>query len=130
MKPLWRVEMLGTLQAKNQDTVVSRFRTRRVGSLLAYLAFYKGQSHDRAEIGDMLWPEADPDHIGTNFRQALTKLRRQMEPPPTPSGSAIRTQNASITIDADVLETDVAEFEAAVAKARNEKDPGARKKLL
>ena len=53
--------MLGRLQASGNETVVSRFRTRRVGLLLAYLAYYHERSHSRDELADMLWPDFDSD---------------------------------------------------------------------
>jgi len=119
--------MLGTFQLRNEEHVISRFRTRRVGLLLAYLAYYAGKSHDRAEVAEMLWPEGDPDKMSANLRQALASLRRQIEVPPVPSGGIIRSQNNTLTIDPAHVTTDVAEFEQSLSAAWKQTDPAQRR---
>ncbi len=130
MGPFWRIEMLGTFVARNGDHTVSRFRTRRVGMLLARLAYHAGQSHDRAEVGELLWPDGDPDKMSANLRQALASLRRQIEIPPLPSGSVIRSENARLSIDPKMVSVDVAEFERTLDEARKEVDPARRRLIL
>ncbi len=122
--------MLGTFVARNGDNVVSRFRTRRVGMLLGYLAYHAGQGHDRAEIAELLWPEGDPDKIGANLRQALASLRRQIEIPPLPAGSVLRSENARLSIDPKMISVDVAEFERSLDEARKESNPVRRRPIL
>ncbi|RYG23001.1 hypothetical protein EON82_15390, partial [bacterium] len=130
MVPMWRVEMLGSFVARSGDDVVSRFRTRRVGLLLAYLAYHSGQRHDRGEIGELLWPEGDPDKMSANLRQALASLRRQVEVPPLPAGSVIRSENARLSVDPKMVTTDVAEFEATLDEARKEDNSSRRRSVL
>jgi predicted ATPase/DNA-binding SARP family transcriptional activator len=130
MRPFWRVEMLGTLQARSDDLVVSRFRTRRVGMLLAYLTYFSGKSHDRAEIGEILWPEGDPEKTSVNLRQALASLRRHIEPPPLPPGSILQSKNWKLSIAPGMVETDTAQFERALTDAQKGTDPAARRLAL
>lgn len=110
--------MLGTLQAVGDDTVVSRFRTRRVALLLAHLALHQGRAYSRDEIGEILWPEKDPEVIRRNLRQALTSLRHALEPPSLPPGSIVVGQQSRIQLSPELVKTDVAEFEALIEEAR------------
>lgn len=130
MGPFWRIEMLGTLQARSDELVVSRFRTRRVGLLLAYLACPPGSNHDRAVLAERLWPEGDPDRMGSNLRQAVASLRRHIEPPPLPTGSVLRSENGRLSLDAARVVTDVAEFEAGLRAAERESDPSQRRRAF
>lgn len=110
MGPIWRVRMLGDLQAESADTSINRFRTRRVGLLLAYLATYQDRSHSREELADMLWPELEPEHAKRNLRQALSSLRRHLEPPGIPAGAVLDTRQSLVSLNPEYLRTDVAEF--------------------
>lgn len=121
MRPIWRVEMLGNLQAGAEDVTISRFRTRRVGLLLAYLAYYGERSHSRDELADMLWPECDADLARRNLRQALSSLRRHLEPPSLPSGAVLVAKQARVSLNMDYVATDVAEFCSLVAGASSAK---------
>lgn len=122
--------MLGNLEARSDEQAVSRFRTRRVGMLLAYLAYFSDTSHDRSEVGEVLWPEGDPDKVSTNLRQALASLRRHIEGPMLPTGSVVRSQNSMLSIAQGMIETDVAEFEKLLIDVRKEPDPSVRRSAL
>jgi DNA-binding SARP family transcriptional activator len=43
----WRIELLGTLRATLGDRAVTRFRSRKIASLLAYLAYHREHAHSR-----------------------------------------------------------------------------------
>lgn len=68
MGSLWKVEILGTFEAKAQGRVVSRFRTKRVASLLAYLALHPKRVHTRDEVAELLWPGSDEATSRRNLR--------------------------------------------------------------
>jgi len=122
MAAIWRVEMLGTLQARADFGVVARFRTRRVGLLLAYLAYYAERSHSREELADMLWSELDPDLARRNLRQALSSLRRHVEPPAIPSGAVLISKQSKVSLSPELISTDVAEFNLVVKAGLAETD--------
>ena len=54
----WQMDLFGWLRATQGDRVVSRFRTQRAGSLLAYLAYHRDRSHPREALIERLWPES------------------------------------------------------------------------
>ena len=130
MTPLWRVEMLGTFRAEMDSLSIGRFRTRRVGLLLAYLAFYPKRMHHRDEIAEMLWPDQDPDISRRNLRQALSSLRHHLEPPGLPTGSILVVKQSNLQLSANLVSTDVAEFEQLLAKASTENPESVRRENL
>jgi DNA-binding SARP family transcriptional activator len=78
--PRWRFELLGGLRATcPPERLVTRFRTRKTGALLAYLALYPHRLHPRAALVDSFWPEYDPRSGRQSLRQALSSLRQQFE---------------------------------------------------
>src|SRR2546426_12736738 len=87
--PIWRIELLGGLRAVHDQTIVSRFRSQKTASLLAYLAYYPRRQHAREVLIEMLWPESDLDAGRNSLSVALSSLRRQLEPPGIRSGSVV-----------------------------------------
>ncbi len=77
MDALWRIGLLGGLSAEQGARVVTRFRTQKVGALLAYLAYHHQRSHPREVLTDLLWPDADLDAGG-----ALDYARRAVAADP------------------------------------------------
>lgn len=130
MQGPWRIECFGGLRGVSGDAIVSRFRTRRAAVLLAYLAIFKHRSHPREEIGAMLWPEDDPPTVRTRLRLALASLRRQFEPPSLPKGSVFLNVGDALQMNAEMVGTDVEEFERLITQAgRQESRPEQRDAL-
>ena len=75
----WQLEMLGWLRVVQGDRIVSRFRTRKAGALLAYLAYHAHRSHPREQLIELLWPGSVPAAGRCNLRTELTSLRHQLE---------------------------------------------------
>jgi DNA-binding SARP family transcriptional activator len=117
MNTRWRIELLGRLRATRGDAVVTRFRARRTGSLLAYLAYFLDRPHPRELLIDLLWPGAELHSGRNNLRRELTSLRRQLEPPSMPAGAVILADRGSIQLNPDACVTDVQAFEAVVQSA-------------
>jgi DNA-binding SARP family transcriptional activator/class 3 adenylate cyclase len=90
---------------------------QKSGALLAYLATYCHRSHARPELVELLWPDSDPEVGRHNLRQALSSLRHQMEPPGIAPGSIIIADHATVQLNPAAVETDVAQFEAALQAA-------------
>ena len=91
MNTVWHLRLLGGLRAERGGETVTRFRSQKFGTLLAYLALFPQRVHTREELADLLWPEAEPEAARTNLRTALSSLRKQLEPPGTPAGSVLVT---------------------------------------
>jgi predicted ATPase/DNA-binding SARP family transcriptional activator len=84
----------------------------------------------RETIGEMLWPEQESKVQRHNISQALFSLRRQIEPPPLPSGSVILASQASLQLSPDLVETDVGDFEALITSANKSESGDDRIRLL
>lgn len=123
MEPIWRIEMFGTLKASQEDDSLTRFRTRRVALLLAFLSYFRSQEHFRDDLGEMLWPEQEEEVVRRNLRQALFSLRQTLEPPPLPAGSILQVRQARVYLDPARVTTDVSDFEALIERARKAKSP-------
>src|SRR6266852_9623639 len=110
MDTLWRIELLGRLRATQGDWIITRFRARRAGSLLAYLAYHLERSHPREMLIELLWPEVEVQTGRNNLSRELNSLRRQLEPPGVPAGAVIVGDRASVQLNPAACTTDVSAF--------------------
>src|SRR5262245_60851495 len=106
----WRIELLGGLRATQRDRTITRFRTRKTGALLAYLAYHRNYAHPREELIDLLWPECDLEAGRNCLRVALSSLRRQLEPPGVPAGAVLVTDRGNVGVNPTASTSDVAVF--------------------
>src|SRR2546430_6321710 len=113
MAESWRVNLFGSLRAQQGERVVTRFKTQKVGSLFAYLAFHLRQAHSREILIELLWPESDAATLRNSLSVALSSLRNQFEPPGVVQGTVIRADRFSVGVNPATVTTDVAEFEQA-----------------
>ncbi len=94
---IWRVRLLdGPVLEDLPGSRVHRFRSRRVGALLAYLALHAGKPCSREEIYEAIWPDEDTTLVANRFRVALASLRKQMELPGMPYGSVLDTSEPGL----------------------------------
>lgn len=108
---LWRIEMLGGLRVLHGETELSRFPTRKAASLLAYMALNGREAHPREVLAEMFWPDADADAQRNNLRLTLTRLRSVFEP-----DAVLETDRFAARLRWEMFTTDIADFEAAVAR--------------
>ncbi len=125
-----RIELFGHLSARVGDRIITRFRTQRNASLLAYLAYFAGRRHPREILIEMLWPEGDPAAGRVSLRTALSMLMRQLEPPGTAQGIVLQADRFAVGLNAAAVSTDVADFLAAVNAARVATAAADRRKAL
>jgi DNA-binding SARP family transcriptional activator len=115
--PCWRIELLGGLRAVGKPGTIARFRTQKTGALLGYLAYHRGREHSREVLTEILWPEDPHDAARHKLNVALSSLRAQLEPPGVPDGAVLLTRRLGVALAAEAVTTDVAELEAALARA-------------
>jgi predicted ATPase/DNA-binding SARP family transcriptional activator len=123
----WSITLLGGLTAQYRDRRVTRFETRKAAALLACLAFYPHRSHPREELIEMLWPEEDLDATRLRFRQTLTTLRRALQ---SAGPDALLADRTYVRLNADLVITDVATFEAALKTAARQNTALKRVEIL
>src|SRR5947208_1249404 len=114
MEVFCRIELLGGVRLVHADRVIDRFRTRKTAALLAYLVHHSDQPHQREDLIQRYWPAGDLRAGSVNLNQALSSLRRQLEPPGIPRGTVISADRKSVRLNPEGVSTDVALFEAAI----------------
>src|SRR5438874_235032 len=67
----WRIDLFGDLRATCGTQVITRFDTRKVAALLAFLAYHPDRAHPRELVMEILWPEEDPDATRVRLRTVL-----------------------------------------------------------
>lgn len=112
------------------ERTITRFRSRKIASLLAYLACGLDRAHPRELLVDTFWPEGDSDAGRLSLRVALASLRRQLEPPGVPQGVVIHADRVSVRLNASFVSNDVIEFLARLDSAEAASDPAARTQAL
>ena len=119
----WQVQLLGGLQARHGDVLLSHFGNRSVAALLARLVLFPQRSHAREELIELLWPGVALLAGRNRLRQALFTLRQLLEPTgltstsastsaPTPAPApALLADRLSVRVAPGAFETDVLRFE-------------------
>jgi predicted ATPase/DNA-binding SARP family transcriptional activator len=112
----WRIQLFGKIVAQRGDLTIDRFATRKNAELLGYLATSPGSSFSRQHLCRVLWPDSeDLDAARVRLRQAISSIRRQLEPPGIETGSVLVTERDTVYLNRTQVESDFAEFEVAVS---------------
>ena len=122
MKPA-RIFLFGGLKFQSGSDTVTRFRTQKTATLLAYLALHPGPQ-PREILADLLWPDDAPVAARHSLRMALSSLRTQLEKPDYPP--LFEVTRFAFGLRADAISTDVAEFYEAIRNARRAFDVNQR----
>jgi predicted ATPase len=107
----WQVRLLGGLELRCGDLVLTHLSSRSVTALLARLALRPGQRQSREQLTELIWPDVSPDVGRNRFRTALAMLRRVLEPPGWAPGSVLAADRLTVQWNPAALRCDVAEFE-------------------
>lgn len=126
----WAIQMLGGLSAHQGQHQLTRFRTQKTGSLLAFLALQGGRPVARDILFEIFWPGNDLSSARNNLNVALSSLRAQLEAPAaeagaSPHGTILIADKNTVWLHPEAFTTDVGIFENAVRLARETDDsPG------
>ena len=124
MEARWEIKLMGGLRVQRGSQARAHFRTRKTASLLAYLAFHPGM-HARESLIEVLWPDIDPLAGRNRLRVTLSLLRDIFE-----EDAVVVADRSSAGLDATFFTTDVAKFEAALARGKRCSSRPERKKHL
>jgi predicted ATPase/DNA-binding SARP family transcriptional activator len=126
-----RIELLGDLRVRVLDHPITGFPTRKVAALVAYLALHLGRPQQREDLAELFWPNASAEKLRRDsLNNALTSLRRQLEPPGVTRGSVLQRSGATVHLNAETVTTDVAEFRQLAKASRSLLDSGQRVRSL
>jgi len=126
----WRIELFGGLSAARGDLTLCRFRTRKTGSLLGYLAYHLGRSHPRDALTHLFWSDGEMDAGRQSFRMALSSLRHALQSAGDPAAAVLRSDRAYVGLHPDYVATDVQEFHQTLHAAAQASSPAGRVALL
>jgi predicted ATPase/DNA-binding SARP family transcriptional activator len=115
----WSVRLFGGLSARQTERDLRRFRTQKTAGVFAYLALHVGKPQPREVLFQLFWPDWDIAAARHNLSNALSSLRRQLEPPGFERGSVLVTDRQNVLLRAETVVTDVGVFEHHLRAARN-----------
>lgn len=130
MHNAWYIEFLGKFQASLNKTIISKFRTQKTASLLAYIIYYNKIEHSRDSLIDIFWPENDIQSGRHNLSQALSSIRSQFNQVNSASSSLIISNRNFISFNKELSKTDVGLFKEISKKAFLNKYISEQKNLL
>src|SRR6516165_5381030 len=104
----WRVNLLGRFELRAPDEQEVSLGARKSIALLALVAAAPGQRMSRDRLAVLLWEDMPDAQARGNLRQLLAATRR-----PAPF---LEADTASIGFSAEMVETDLAASEAAIAE--------------
>ena len=104
----WRVNILGRFELRAPDGQEVALGARKSIALLALLAAAPAQRMSRDRVAGLLWENMPDAQARGNLRQLLAATRR-----PAPF---LEADPGSIGFSAGMVETDLADFEAAIAE--------------
>jgi DNA-binding SARP family transcriptional activator/energy-coupling factor transporter ATP-binding protein EcfA2 len=110
--PRLKVCLLGGFRVEletGRPVMIARKKSR---ALLAILALRPGHAHARDSLTSLLWANAPDEQARHSLRQELHELRRAFPPQRT---RALLIDAASVALDADQVDVDVALFERLAA---------------
>ena len=116
---VWRIDLLGDLQAQRGSHRLTHFQTQKTAVLLAYLASYPQTRHTRERLIDLLWPEAEPQAGRNRLSQALSWLRLHLEDSDRLHGRVLLADRYSLGLNPEHIVTDVNAFDTALRNAEH-----------
>jgi len=102
------IELLGGFEFSSVDGEPIRLKTRKTQVLLAYLALNGGATQPRSKLIGLLWSTRSDEQASASLRQALSELRRQLDPI---APDALEINRQSATLDTRAIEVDALLFE-------------------
>ena len=129
----WMVRLFGAVEASRGEQTLSHWPTRAVAALLARLALEPDRVHPREELIELLWPGVELATGRNRLRQALSTLKRLLEPPELKAPPVLLADRLGVRVRPGALDSDVARFQrhqrgaqgqAALALYRGELMPG------
>ena len=117
----WQVRVLGALEAHNGHVALTHFVSQPIAALLALLALQPDRPHPREELVDRLWPGVELGVGRNRLRNAISSLRRMLEPPGIRAGAVLVADRQSVRLAAGACTCDALEFERAVRAGQHER---------
>src|SRR5215470_14454220 len=106
------LRLFGTFQFASEGGRAFSLPTKKTKALLAYLAYYGGQPHERTKLAALLWEDSAEIQARESLRQSLSLVRKALSPR---HGHALITRSDTVELKSGVFLVDAVEFERLVA---------------
>ena len=107
-----KIRFFGGLEVERAGEPIRGFRSQKIASLLAYLAYHRDRPHPREVLLEAFWPEVDVDKARMSLRQAVYQLRRLL------GKDAILAQDRAVQLNPELdCRCDAREFERLLREA-------------
>jgi TolB-like protein/DNA-binding SARP family transcriptional activator/cytochrome c-type biogenesis protein CcmH/NrfG len=104
--------LLGGFEAKLESGAQIEIPTRKAQAVLAYLALQPGKALSRDKMASLLWSDRGDKQAHGSLRQALTVLRKALDPIDPPP---LLIDRGSVAIESAAVEVDAVAFDRLVA---------------
>ncbi len=105
--PTVQVRLLGGFELQWSLEAAPDIPTKKAQGLLAYLALHQGEAQARGKLAGLFWGDSDEQRAQHNLRQALSYLRKALEPVGV---SFIEADRTTVRLATDLVQVDVLEF--------------------
>ena len=106
------LKLFGGFQARLEPGLPLALPTRKAQALLAYLALRPDPPAHRDSLAALLWPDRTDDQARASLRHAVYELRRALAASP----DILKTEGDTVTVDAGLVDLDVAAFTRLLAE--------------
>jgi predicted ATPase/DNA-binding SARP family transcriptional activator len=110
-----QIQVLGRLRLIVRGEVIERLPTQRLAALLAYLVLHAGWQ-TREVVAEATWPELPEGKGLASLRNALSVLRRILEPNGAASGPLLEATRTNVRLSRALCGCDVWTFQDAVER--------------
>lgn len=108
-----KILCFGDFEVYGNDGVI-KWPTRKVEEMLAYFIVHRECNIEGWELGEILWPEGDPEKIKTNLHTSLFRLRKTIKENKLPINiSSKKGGKGTYRCELQELHCDLMEFENA-----------------
>ncbi|WP_169509133.1 AAA family ATPase [Arhodomonas aquaeolei] len=95
------LRLLGPMEVRVADTVVTGLEGTKAGALLAYLAMAGDEAVPRGRLAALFWPDLGDTAARNNLRQTLYQLRRRLAVPALGDAHVLHLGRDAVRIDSD-----------------------------
>ena len=106
-----RLDLLGEFVARDGENRELTIGSRKAQALLAFLALPPGKSQSREILAGLLWSDRGDTQARASLRHALAELRKTLG---DAGSSSLIAGRAAVSLDAEIVSVDVAEFERLI----------------
>jgi DNA-binding SARP family transcriptional activator len=106
------LRLFGTFQFESEGGRLFPLATKKTKALLAYLAYYSGQPHERGKLAALLWEDSPEMQARESLRQSLSLLRKALSPH---HAYALISRGDTVELKSGPLLVDAIEFERLAA---------------